>query len=116
MPPESEKDGKGEDEAPKDEAAKEKQEDSEKSAGEEKSQEKTEEAGTKTDTKVRSVTHSICLSVNSKLVYTVCLWRGSKFCTALLYSRETSLNRFGIESNHISAGKGGKGQREIWKC
>lgn len=95
MPPESEKDGKGEDEAQKDEPAKEKPDDSEKSAGEEKSQEKTDEAGTKTDAKVGSVTYSICLSenhfdVNSKLVYTVCLWSGSKFCTAHIQERLAS--------------------------
>lgn len=51
VPPESEKDSKGEDEAQKDEAANEKQEDSEKSADEEKTQEKTDEAGSKTDAK-----------------------------------------------------------------
>ncbi|KAI3373683.1 hypothetical protein L3Q82_021961 [Scortum barcoo] len=62
VPPESEKEGKGGDEAPKEEATKEKQDDSEKSAGEEKSQEKPDEAVTKTDAKVRSVTYSMCLS------------------------------------------------------
>ncbi|XP_023132280.2 hypoxia up-regulated protein 1 [Amphiprion ocellaris] len=52
--PESGKDNKNEDgnnEAQKDEATKEKQEDLEKSAGEEKSQEKTEEAGSKNEAK-----------------------------------------------------------------
>ncbi|XP_040006269.1 hypoxia up-regulated protein 1 isoform X2 [Xiphias gladius] len=49
VPPESGKDDK--DEAQKDEAAREKQDDSQKSAGEEKSQEKTEEADSKTDAK-----------------------------------------------------------------
>nr|QQL94691.1 hypoxia up-regulated 1 [Lateolabrax maculatus] len=54
VPPESGKDGKDEDskdEAQQNEAAEEKQDDSEKSAGEDKSQEKTEEAGSKTDAK-----------------------------------------------------------------
>ncbi|XP_054481698.1 hypoxia up-regulated protein 1 [Anoplopoma fimbria] len=59
VPPESEKDSKDQDskdddseeKAQKDEAVKEKQDDSEKSPGEEKSQEKTEEAGSKTDAK-----------------------------------------------------------------
>uniref|UniRef100_A0A3Q1EFN5 Hypoxia up-regulated protein 1 n=1 Tax=Acanthochromis polyacanthus TaxID=80966 RepID=A0A3Q1EFN5_9TELE len=52
VPPESGKDNKnedGNDEAQKEEAPKEKQEDLEKSAGEEKSQEKTEEAGSKNE-------------------------------------------------------------------
>lgn len=54
VPPESGKDGKDEDgktEAQKDEPAKEKQEDSEKSDGQDKSQERTEETGSNTDAK-----------------------------------------------------------------
>lgn len=52
VPPESGNDGKGEnseDEAPKEEAAKEKQEDTERSAGEDNNQENTEDTGSKTD-------------------------------------------------------------------
>lgn len=74
MPPESGKDGKDEDskeEAQKDEAAKEKQDDSEKSAGEEKSQEETEEAGSKTDTKVRSVPCTLCKTLWSEFLANV---------------------------------------------
>lgn len=55
VPPESGNDGKGEnseDEAPKEEAAKEKQEDTERSAGEDNNQENTEDTGSKTDEQV----------------------------------------------------------------
>lgn len=55
VPPESGSDGKGEngkDEAPEEDAAKEKQDETDNSEGEEKSQEKTEDASTKTDAKV----------------------------------------------------------------
>lgn len=78
MPPESGKDGKdedGKDEAPKEEAAKEKPDDSDKPEGEEKSEEKTEEAGSKTDAKVRSVTHHLSETLEH-------LWSASKCCTA----------------------------------